>query len=239
MYSDEVRSVGRSALREFLGEVLATGALVAVVFASGAVRVQLGSASMAGALLGSVALGLGYGIVLWSFGRLSGAQSNPLVSIIASILGGQPWRRTVSRVGAQVLGAGAVGLAVARFAAQTFIAAPAYVTTTPWADAIASFGFVLVALGVAHRRDASVPAALGAFAIASFWMTGRATVGNPVLSVTVLCVATARVVPDEMLTASAAATLGAGIGSVAAKYLFPDVKAAAAALLFAPRGNNP
>jgi hypothetical protein len=28
-------------------------------------------------LLGSIALGLGYGLVLWSFGGLSGAQTNP------------------------------------------------------------------------------------------------------------------------------------------------------------------
>ena len=212
---------------------------MAVAFASGAVRAQLGAASIAGALLGSVALGLGYGIVLWSFGRLSGAQTNPLVSIIASILGGQPWWRTVSRVGAQVLGAGAVGLAVSRFAPQTFIADPAYVATTPWADAVASFGFVLVSLGVAHRRDARVPAALGAFAIAGFWMTGRATIGNPILAVTVLGVAGARFVDGEMLLVTAATIIGAGLGALTARLLFPEVRAAAAVLLFVPRDSRP
>lgn len=120
--------------------MLATGVLVAVVFASGAVRVQLGSAGIVGALLGSVALGVGYGAMLWTFGRLSGAQTNPLISVIASVVGGQPWPRTALRVGAQALGAGAVGLVVGRLAPKTFVADPDFIATTPSADAIASFG---------------------------------------------------------------------------------------------------
>lgn len=238
MPSHDGSSVGRSALREFLGELLATSALVVVVFASGAVRVHLGAATMGGALLGSLALGLGYGVVLLSFGRFSGAQTTPLVSVIASLLGGQSWWRTVLRAIAQVTGAGATGLLVARFAPQTFTRDSSYVASTPWAEAISSFGFVLVALGIAHRRDARVPAALGAFATASFWMTGRATVGNPVLAVTVLCVAGARDVRGETLMATAAATIGAALASIAASLLFPDVKKAAASLLLTPRDDR-
>ena len=93
----------RSSLREVLGELLGSGALVAIVFLSGAVRVQLGGGTMGGALLGSLALGGGYGLVLWSFGSLSGAQTNPLVSIVASVLGGQP-----QQIGLTVLGGGRV-----------------------------------------------------------------------------------------------------------------------------------
>lgn len=212
---------------------------MAVVFASGAVRVQLGSASIVGALLGSVALGLGYGLVLWSFGRLSGAQSNPLVSIIASLLGGQPWQRTLSRAAAQVTGATAIGLLVGRFAPQTFLRDRSYVGSAPWAEAISSFGFILVALATAHRRDTRGLAAIGAFAVASFWMTGRATVGNPVLSVAVLCVAGTPAVSGEILTATAAATIGAALASIAARLLLPNVEQAAASLLFTPRDDGP
>jgi hypothetical protein len=81
-------------LRELAGELLGSSLLVAVAFASGVVRVQMGGGSMSAAVLGSVALGLGYGLVVWSFGGISGAQTNPLVSVVASLLGGQALTRS-------------------------------------------------------------------------------------------------------------------------------------------------
>jgi glycerol uptake facilitator-like aquaporin len=63
----------RTLLREAIGELLGSSVLVAAVFASGAVRVQLGAGTLRGAILASIALGLGYGLVLWSFGGMSGA----------------------------------------------------------------------------------------------------------------------------------------------------------------------
>ena len=224
------------AVREVAGEFLGTGLLVTVAFASGAVRVQLGAGTMGGALLGSLALGLGYGLVLWSVGPLSGAQTNPLVSIIASVVGRQRWTGTLLRVLAQVLGAVAVGLVLSRLAPYTFIREDSHVAPNLLAEAVASFAFVLVALGVAHRRDAKVPVALGAFATASFWMTGRATVGNPLLSFTVLLVAGGEVITwIDLLQVGVSELVGALFGTVVALFLFPHARESAAALVFAPR----
>lgn len=102
----------RSPYREALGELLASTVLVAVAVASGLVRVQLGGGTMAGALVGSLAFGFGYGVVLRSFGGMSGAQTNPVVSVVASLLGQQPWGRTLMRVLAQLVGAAASGWAI-------------------------------------------------------------------------------------------------------------------------------
>jgi glycerol uptake facilitator-like aquaporin len=222
--------------REVAGEFLGTGLLVAVAFASGVVRVQLGSGTMAGALLGSLALGLGYGLVLWSVGPLSGAQTNPLMSIVASVVGKQRWTRTLLRVFAQTLGATATGFLVSRLAPYTFTRQDSNIAPNLLAEVVASFAFVLVALGVAHRRDVKVPVALGALATASFWMTGRVTLGNPILSSTVLLVA-----GGEHLTGAAflqmggAALAGSGLAVTVALFLFPHAREAAAALLFVPR----
>ena len=223
----------RSPWREALGELLGSSVLVAAVFASGAVRVQVGAGTMAGALLGSIALGLGYGLVLWTFGSLSGAQTNPLVSIVASLLGGQSWRRTLLRIVAQVVGATAAGATIARVLPLTVDRDASYVGSSSLAEAVAAFGFMLVALGVAHRRNVKVPVALAAFATASFWMTGRATVGNPLLSSTVLFV-TKGLAASELLSATGAAAIGAGLGAVVARVLFPHVRESAGALLFVP-----
>jgi glycerol uptake facilitator-like aquaporin len=223
----------RASLREVVGELVGSGLLVAIVFGSGAVRTQLGAGTMAGALLGSIALGLGYGLVLWSFGSLSGAQTNPLVSLVASLFGGQAWRRTLLRIAAQVAGAAAAGALVPRVAPYTATGSGGYPGSPLLAEAVAAFGFMLVALGVAHRRNVKVPLALGAFATASFWMTGRATVGNPLLSSTVLLV-TKGSSAFEVLSGCGAAAVGAGLALLVARYLFPQVRDAASVLLFVP-----
>ncbi|WP_437718068.1 aquaporin [Sorangium sp. So ce448] len=226
---------GPAWLRPVMGELLGSALLVAVMFGSGAVRGQLGAGTMAGALLGSIALGLGYGLVLWSFGGLSGAQTNPLITLIASAMGGQPWRSAGARVLAQLCGAGAATSVASRLAPLWAAGNATVAGTHGLGEAMASLGFVLVALGVAQRRDIKVPLALGAFATASFWMTGHATVGNPLL---VLSVFVVRGEHDTggLLTALGSAALGAGLAVAVARFLFPRAREAASCLLFVPRG---
>lgn len=55
-------------LRAVTGELLGSAPLVIVMFGSGAVRVELGATTVPSAMVGSLALGLGYGLVIWSFG---------------------------------------------------------------------------------------------------------------------------------------------------------------------------
>lgn len=106
-----------------------------------------------------------------------------------------------------------------------------YVPVTPLADAVAAFGFMLIAVGVAYHRDARVPIALGAFATASFWMTGRATVGNPLLSVAVLVLADSNgVSAGAVLRTIAASAAGTFVGAVAGYVLIPRARDADSAL---------
>lgn len=228
----------RSWLRPVTGELLGSALLVAVMFGSGAVRVQLGAGTMAGALLGSIALGLGYGLVLWSFGGLSGAQTNPLVTLLASALGDQPWRSAVARIGPQIAGATVATLIAAQLAPLWASGDAAVAGARGVAEAVASFGFVLVALGVAQRRDVKVPLALGSFATASFWMTGHATVGNPLLVLSVVVVRGEHETSD-LLLALGGTVLGAVLAAAVARSLFPRAREAASCLLFVPRGGRP
>lgn len=108
-----------------LGEFLGSGVLVAVVLASGAVRVQLGALTVESALLGSITLGFGYGLVLWSFGSLSGAQTSPFVSVVASVLGHKPWPQTALRIASQIFGAATGSSLTVRLAPDTFATANA------------------------------------------------------------------------------------------------------------------
>jgi glycerol uptake facilitator-like aquaporin len=234
-------TTGAGPVREAIGELLATSGLVTVVFVSGTVRVQLGAGGIGVALLGSILLGFGYGLVIWSFGSLSGAQTNPLVSIIASLLGGQRWSRTLLRIAAQIAGAAATGALVPKVVAYTVVAGDVtYAGSAGLAEAVAAFGFVLVALAVAHRRNVRVPVALGAFATASFWMTGHATVGNPLLSSTLGFVTNGRNAAKLLSSASvvSAAAVGASLAVLLALFLFPNARDAAKVLLFVPADEN-
>jgi glycerol uptake facilitator-like aquaporin len=224
-------------LRTVAGELLGSALLVAVMFASGVVRVQLGAGTMAAALLGSLALGLGYGLVLWSFGGLSGAQTNPLVTLIASALGGQSWGSALARIVAQLSGAGAATIVARRLELLWTAGDLPVAGATGVAEAVVSFGFVLVALGVSQRRDIKVPLAIGAFATASFWMTGRATVGNPLLALSALLVSEEQG-PWPFLTALGGTVVGAGVALAVARFLFPQVREAARCLLFVPDGGT-
>ncbi|MBK7581604.1 MAG: hypothetical protein IPI67_15520 [Myxococcales bacterium] len=217
------------------GELLGSALLVAVMFGSGAIRVQLGAGTMAGAWLGSIALGLGYGFVLWSFGGLSGAQTNPLVTLLASAVGDQRWSSAAARIVAQLPGATAATLIAAQIGPLWASGDTAIAGARGVAEAVASFGFVLVALGVAQRRDIKVPLALGSFATASFWMTGHATVGNPLL---VLSFFVVRGEHDAggLLIALGGVVLGALLAVAVARFLFPRAREAASCLLFAPQG---
>jgi hypothetical protein len=93
---------------------------------------------------------------------------------------------------------------------------------------------MLIAVGVAYHRDARVPIALGAFATASFWMTGRETVGNPLLSVAVLVLADNGVSAGAVLHTIAAAAAGTFLGAAAGSVLIPRARESMASLLFVP-----
>jgi glycerol uptake facilitator-like aquaporin len=227
----------RAWFRPVTGELLGSALLVAVMFGSGAVRVQLGAGTMAGALLGSMALGLGYGLVLWSFGGLSGAQTNPLITVIASAMGDQSWSIAGARIVAQLAGATAAMFIAAQVAPLWASGDTTVAGARGVAEAIASFGFVLVALGVAQRRDIKVPLALGSFATASFWMTGHATVGNPILVLPVFVVRGEHE-PVGLFTALSGAMLGAGLAAAVARFLFPRAREAARCLLFLPQSGQ-
>ncbi len=222
------------ATRVVLGEFGASAMLTLMVFLSGTGLVQVGVGSAGAAILGSAMLGFGVGLIIWTFGPLSGAQGSPLVTLVATALGRQGVATAFLRIGAQVVG---MGLAVLVLSAivPNVTTGPSYRRVHPLAEGVAAFGFTVVALGIANRRNVRVPVALGAFATASFWMTGRATLGNPLLSFALLYLTTPQDVTASSLAEGMAGGLGgAAVGAALALFLFPHARESAAVLLFRP-----
>lgn len=222
-------SRARTVARIALGELAATGLFVLVAFLSGLARVEFGTTGFAGAVTGSVALGLGTGLLLATFGPWSKAQTNPVISVIASIASGQAWSETAVRAVAQVVAAAATTGA----ARAIPLVGATGVGLRPLADGVAAFAFLLVAIGVAPRRDLRVPLALGAFATASFWMTARATLGNPLLA---LALAASTHPSSGAVAAEVGCTAGGSVLAAAVGWIvFPSMRESLGLLMYAPR----
>src|SRR5271167_16170 len=97
----------RTALsRRVLAEFLGTAFLVAAVVGSGIMGERLSNGNVALALLANtIATGAALVALIYTFGGISGAHLNPVVTIMDALERGLPWRETPHYVAAQIAGA--------------------------------------------------------------------------------------------------------------------------------------
>ena len=174
----------RSLLAEFLGSAL----LAAVVIGSGIAAQRLSPGDVGLELLeNAAATAAGLFTIILMFGPVSGAHLNPVVSLVDASFGGLGWRRALAYVSAQFAGcvAGAV-LANGMFAVAAVSistkhrASPSHLL----AEAVATFGLLLVIFSLARsRRATAAPAAVGAYIGAAYWFTSSTGFANPAISV--------------------------------------------------------
>jgi glycerol uptake facilitator-like aquaporin len=230
-------------VKQLSAEAVAVALILVVTALSGTGRVEAGEAPLASAVVASLILGLGHGLAVWGPGSISRVHTNPWLTLVAALVGRQDRRRCLGILVVQLVTAGAGGVLAGLVRPHLAITAPLTAVggwTILLREAVAAFGAVLIALGVAHYRDVRVPLAVGAYAAASVWLTNASTVGNPPF-----LVATAgsswghgTFPPAYLGPALLAATVGAGAGVLLAFWLFPTAPMAAEWLLFgnpAPR----
>src|ERR1700704_406341 len=88
-----------------VSEALGTAFLVGAVIGSGIMGERLSGGNIAVALLAnSIATGTALVALILTFGPISGAHFNPVVSLADAIEGGLPWSETLPYVLAQILG---------------------------------------------------------------------------------------------------------------------------------------
>lgn len=167
--------------RILAAEALGTGLLVAIVIGSGMMAERLSGGNIAIALLANtIATGAGLYVLITLLGPVSGAQFNPVVTLLIERKGRAPI------IAVQVLG-GCLGAVLA----HAMFEAPAvsYATslrTGPgqWlSEAVATFGLLLtIRLGVRHRPEA-VPMLVACWIIAAYWFTASTSFANPAVTV--------------------------------------------------------
>ena len=171
--------------RRLAAEALGTGLLLATVVGSGIMAERL-TDDVALALLGNtIATGAMLFVLITILGPVSGGHFNPAVSLVAALQRALPWRDAARYVAAQAVG-GIAGtmLAHAMFdlpLLQWGMAARS--GGGQWlAEAMATFGLVLVILvGMRLRRDA-VPALVGCYITAAYWFTASTAFANPAVT---------------------------------------------------------
>ena len=171
-----------------MAEGVGTAFLVAIVVGSGIFAQRLSPGDKGLQLLeNSTATAFGLMALILTFGTVSGAHFNPVVTLADRFLGGIDTRRALAYIGAQLVG-GCTGTVIANLMFEL----PAIEWSTHartggglWlGEVVATFGLLTVILGVVRSGRAAVaPFAVGAYIGAAYWFTSSTSFANPAVTV--------------------------------------------------------
>ncbi|MGH7721300.1 MAG: MIP/aquaporin family protein [Candidatus Dormibacteria bacterium] len=214
----------RRAVAEFVGTAL----LLIAVVGSGIAAQRLSPGDRGLELLeNAVATGAALVAIIIALGAVSGAHLNPVISVVDAAFGGMRWREVSAYVAAQVGGA-----VVGAVLANLMFGLPAVTLSTRdrsggglWlAEAVATFGLLLVVFGVARsRRTEMAPFAVGAYITGAYFFTSSTSFANPAVAV------------GRMLTNTFAGIAPGSVGMFVAFQIFGGAVAAAVIRLLYPR----
>ena len=173
-------------IKKATSEAVGTALLLATVVGSGIMGERLAGGNVAIALLANtLATGAGLVALILTFGPISGAHFNPVVTLADAWEGGTRWRDVPVYLAAQLLGA-IGGVAVAHlmfgeplFAASEHVRAGA---SQLFSEFIATFGLLSVIWGVSRRNTQFTPFAVGAYITAAYWFTASTSFANPAVT---------------------------------------------------------
>ena len=173
-------------MKRAASEAIATALLLAAVVGSGIMGERLAGGNIAIALLAnSLATGAALIALILTFGPLSGAHMNPVVSAVSFWRGDLKARDLAAYVPAQLLGAFAgVAAANVMFGEPAFAASQHVRAGLPQAfsEAIATFGLLVVIVSCARHRGDAVPYAVGGYIAAAYWFTASTSFANPAVT---------------------------------------------------------
>jgi glycerol uptake facilitator-like aquaporin len=214
--------------RRVAAEAIGTALLLATVVGSGIMGERLSGGNVAVALLANaIATGAGLVVLILTFGPVSGAHFNPVVTLADASQGGLRWKDVLPYVVAQVVGAFA-GVVIAHvmfeepvFSASTHVRAGSGQLVSEF---VATFGLLSTIWGCSRRRSAAVPFAVGSYIAAAYWFTASTSFANPAVTLARSVTDTfAGIRPADVPAFVVAQLLGAFAATFVFRWLVPDL----------------
>jgi len=174
----------RRLFAEYLGSLL----LAAIVIGSGIAARSLSPHALGLELLeNAAATGVGLFVIILTFGAISGAHFNPVVSLVDAMFGGISWRDAGWYLTAQVAGcsSGAI-LANVMFSRSAITLSTDHRATFAHgvSEIVATAGLVLVIFALAKTgRSSLAPCAVGAYIACAYFFTSSTSFANPAIVV--------------------------------------------------------
>jgi len=217
-------------------EAVGTAMLLTAVVGSGIMGERLAAGNIAIALLAnSIATGAALVALILTFGPISGAHFNPVVTLADASQGGLRWRLVPVYIVAQTGGAIAgVWVAHAMFGERLLMVSTRTRSGVPqmFSEFVATFGLLAVIWGCSRRRSATVPFAVAAYITAAYWFTASTSFANPAVTVARALTDTfAGIAPTDVPGFVAAQLLGAAAATTLFHWLVPSLPATADAVV--------
>ena len=221
----------RDLVRRATAESLGTAFLVAIVVGSGIAAQRLSPGDVGLQLLfNSTATGAGLIALILALGPVSGGHFNPVVTLADRMLGGISTRDGIVYVVAQVGGA-----CVGAIVANLMFDLPAVTLSTHtrssgglWlAEFVATFGLLLVILGVTRSGRSSIAAfAVGGYIAAAYWFTSSTSFANPAVTIGRTLTRTFAGIRPSSAPAFIVLQIGGAVAAVVvARFLHPTIAA--------------
>jgi len=173
--------------KRVVAEALGTFFLLAAVIGSGIMAERLANGNSAVALLANTAATGGALVALIiSFGPLSGAHFNPVVTFTFAVRGRLPWSDAPFYLLAQFIGAiCGVMAANAMFELPVVFLSQHTRSGLPQmlSEFIATLGLLAVILGASRLHVGTIALAVGAYISAAAWFTASTSFANPAVTV--------------------------------------------------------
>jgi glycerol uptake facilitator-like aquaporin len=210
--------------RRLAAEGIGSLLLAATVVGSGVMAERLAGGNVAIALLANTGATVAVLATLVAlFGPVSGAHFNPAVSLVQAVRGQMFWADAAGYVLTQVAGCCAGAVLAHMMFKLPWLQASTHVRAGPaqWlAEAVATFGLLLVVLG--HRRPQDAAWMVAAWIGAAYWFTASTSFANPAITIArSLSDTFSGIRPDDVPGFVAAQLLGALGAVLVARFLFP------------------
>jgi glycerol uptake facilitator-like aquaporin len=214
-------------MKKYFSEFLATFFLLAVVVGSGIMGERLAGGNAAIALLANtLATGAGLVFLILTFGEISGAHMNPVVSLVEAWRGNLRFKDFFGYAAAQVAGAiGGVGAANLMFDLPVFFFAAKERSGASqfFSEFVATFGLLAVILATTRIRPQVTPFAVAAYITSAYWFTASTSFANPAVTMArSLSDTFAGIRPADVLPFIAAQTLGAAAAYLVFRWLLRE-----------------